>query len=66
MASLSIETRTLSNKELRFKAVVIVKDKGTIILRKSKTFKKKELAKTWGKNQIDELDVFGVVGHHVC
>ena len=51
MASLSIETRTLANKELRFKATVTVKSKGAIIHRESKTFKKKELAKTWGKNK---------------
>ena len=66
MASLSIETRTLANKELRFKATVTVKSKGSIIHRESKTFKKKELAKTWGKNKTNELEEFGVVGHKVC
>ena len=66
MASLSIETRTLANKELRFKATVTVKGKGAIIHRESKTFKKKELAKTWGKNKTNELEEFGVVGHKIC
>ncbi|MGC3835658.1 hypothetical protein ACPSKX_16175 [Moritella viscosa] len=41
MASCSIEKRVLASKELRFKAVVIVKNKGAIIHRESKTFKKK-------------------------
>ena len=41
MASLSIETRKLANKEQRFKAVIIVKNKEAIIHRESKTFKKK-------------------------
>lgn len=66
MASLSIETRTLANKEKRFKAVVIVKNKGVIVHRESKTFKKKELARTWGKNKTNELEEFGVVGYKTC
>lgn len=66
MASLSIETRTLANKELRFKAVVMIKSKGVIIHRESKTFKKKELARTWGKNKTNELESFGVVGFKTC
>ena len=66
MASLSIETRALANKEKRFKAVVIVKSKGSIIHRESKTFKKKELARTWGKNKTNELEEFGVIGYKTC
>jgi len=66
MASLSIETRTLASKELRFKATVTVKGNGLIIHRESKTFKKKELARTWGKNKTNELEEFGVVGHKTC
>ena len=60
MAYLSIKTRTLANKELRFKAVVIVKSNSVIIHRESKTFKKKELAKTWSKNKTPELKKFGI------
>ncbi len=66
MASFSIETRTLMNKEKRFKAVVIVKNKGVIIHRESKTFKKKELARTWGKNKTNEIEAFGVLGYKTC
>jgi len=66
MASLTIETRTLANKELRFKATITVKSKGLIIHRESRTFKKKELAKTWGKNKTNEMEELGVVGYKTC
>ncbi|MCG6202167.1 hypothetical protein [Psychromonas antarctica] len=66
MASLSIETRTLANKEKRFKAVIIVKKKGAIIHRESKTFKRKELARAWGKNIQNELEEFGINKHKTC
>ncbi len=66
MASLSIETRTLASKELRFKAVIIAKNKGVIIHRESKTFKKKDLARAWGKKRIQTLEEFGVNQHKTC
>ena len=66
MASLSIETRKLSNGDPRFKAVVIVKNNGSIIHRESKTFKKKELARTWGKNKQAQLEEFGINKHKTC
>lgn len=66
MASFSIETRTLASKELRFKAVVFVKNKGVIIHRESKTFKKKDLARTWGKNQVATLEKFGIDNNKTC
>jgi integrase len=66
MASLSIETRKLANNELRFKAVIIVKNKGSIIHRESKTFKKKELARTWGRNKTQELEEFGINKYKTC
>ena len=49
MASLSITTRKLKNGSLRFKAEIVVKKNSQIIHRESKTFSKKELARSWGK-----------------
>jgi len=66
MASFSIQTRTLANGELRFKASVVVKKNGSIIHREAKTFKKKELARTWGKNITQELEEFGVNKQKTC
>ncbi|MEL0630200.1 site-specific integrase [Psychromonas aquatilis] len=60
MASFSIQTRTLANGEARFKATVTVKKNGSIIHREAKTFKRKELARTWGKNKTSELEEFGI------
>ncbi|MFT7053850.1 MAG: hypothetical protein ACJAU1_001407, partial [Psychromonas sp.] len=56
MASFSIQTRTLANGEARFKASVVVKKNGAMIHREARTFKKKELARTWGKNKTQELE----------
>jgi integrase len=61
MASLSITTRKLKNGDLRFKAEIVVKKNSQIIHRESKTFSKKELARTWGKAtsvRLEENDVF--------
>jgi integrase len=66
MASFSIQTRTLANSELRFKASVVVKKNGSIIHREAKIFKKKELAITWGKNITQELQKFAVNKHKTC
>lgn len=60
MASFSIQTRTLANGEARFKVTVTVKKNSSIIHREAKTFKKKELARTWGKNKTSELEEFGI------
>jgi len=60
MASFSIQTRTLANGETRFKVTVIVKKNSSIIHREAKTFKRKELARTWGKNKTSELEEFGI------
>ncbi|ELL0578616.1 site-specific integrase [Vibrio cholerae] len=59
MASYSIETRKLKNGESRYKATVIVKKNSQIIHRESKTFRKKEHARTYGKNRVLELEVGG-------
>jgi integrase len=66
MASFSIQTRKLANGESRFKASVVVKKNGVIIHRESKTFKKKELARTWGKNKTSELEELGVNRYKTC
>lgn len=66
MASFSIQTRTLANGEPRFKATVTVKKNGSIIHREAKTFKRKELARTWGKNKTSELEEFGVNQYKTC
>ncbi len=66
MASFSIQTRTLTSGELRFKASVVVKKNGSIIHRVSKTFKKKELARTWGKNTTQALEEEGINKHKTC
>ncbi|WP_028868478.1 site-specific integrase [Psychromonas arctica] len=60
MASFSIQTRTLANGEIRFKATVTVKKNSSIIHREAKTFKRKELARTWGRNKTSELKEFGI------
>lgn len=56
MASYSIETRKLQNGESRFKATVTAKKDQKIIYRKSKTFKKKDLARAWGKLRVQEIE----------
>jgi len=60
MASVSIQKRTLANGEVRYKATVTVKKSGKIIHREAKTFKKKSLADTWGKNQVENIEANGV------
>ncbi|MGV2990069.1 tyrosine-type recombinase/integrase [Vibrio sp. E150_011] len=60
MASLSIEKRQLQSGEFRYKATIIVKKKQAIIHRESRTFKRKELAKTYGLKRQLELEEHGV------
>ncbi|SHO55137.1 site-specific integrase [Vibrio quintilis] len=61
MASYSIETRTLTNGDLRFKTTIIVKKDSKIVHRESKTFKKKALAKTFGIKRVNELEEGGLI-----
>lgn len=60
MASFSIRKRKLSSGELRFTVDVIVKKNSAIIHRESKTFRKKDLARTYGKKRVSELEKEGV------
>ena len=66
MASFSIQTRTLANGEARFKVSVVVKKNGVIVHREARTFKKKELARTWGKNKTQDLEEFGISKQKTC
>ncbi|UTV27492.1 site-specific integrase [Photobacterium atrarenae] len=61
MASFTIEKRQLKNGELRYKATIFVKKQGRIIHRESKTFRKKDLARTYGRNRVSELENEGVL-----
>ncbi|EOW9553274.1 site-specific integrase [Vibrio fluvialis] len=56
MASFSIKKRKLANGELRFTVDVIAKKNSAIIHRESKTFRKKELARTYGLRRVGELE----------
>ncbi|KUI97160.1 phage integrase family protein [Vibrio sp. MEBiC08052] len=56
MASFSIKKRKLKSGEVRFTADIIVKKNSAIIHRESKTFRKRELARTYGRKRVDELE----------
>ncbi|WP_087019042.1 tyrosine-type recombinase/integrase [Thaumasiovibrio subtropicus] len=60
MASYSIQKRTLASGELRYKATITVKKFGKIVHRFAKTFRKKQLATAWAKNQVNEIEENGV------
>jgi integrase len=60
MASFSIKKRKLSSGELRFTADIIVKKNSMIIHRESKTFRKKELARSFGMKRVSELENDGI------
>ncbi|CCN85471.1 Putative Integrase [Vibrio nigripulchritudo SFn27] len=61
MASFTIEKRTLKSGESRFKVTIFVKKGGRIIHRESKTFRKKEIARTHGKNRVQDIETQGVL-----
>jgi len=56
MASYNIEKRTLVSGDYRYKCIVREKSKGKIIHNQSKTFRKKVLAESWGKKQVNALE----------
>lgn len=56
MASFSIKKRTLKSGETRFTVDIIVKNNSAIIHRESKTFRKKELARSYGYKRVQELE----------
>ena len=56
MASFSIKKRTLKSGEPRFTVDIVVKKNSAIIHRESKTFRKKELARTYALKRVSELE----------
>ncbi|MDO6583227.1 site-specific integrase [Photobacterium sp. 2_MG-2023] len=56
MASFSIRKRTLKSGESRYTVELIVKKDSQIIHRESKTFRKKELARTYARKRLNELE----------
>ena len=61
MASVTIDKRQKANGEFSFRCTVRVKKNGVIIHRESRTFSKKELAKTWGKIQKEAVELNSIV-----
>jgi len=57
MASVTIDKRQKANGEFSYRCTVRVKKNGAIIHRESRTFSKKELAKTWGKIQKEAAEL---------
>ncbi len=66
MAYFNIEKRTLNNGDPRYKVTVFVKKHGAILHRESKTFKKKALANTFGKNRVADLEENGLNSLRAC
>ncbi len=64
MASFTIEKRAKANGDFSYRCSVRVKESGKIIHRESKTFSKKEVARTWGKTRCDALERDGVTNKH--
>ncbi|MCL1123291.1 site-specific integrase [Shewanella surugensis] len=63
MASYSIEKRKKADGSFSYRCGIIVKKSGKIIHREQKTFSKKALAVTWGKNRcayLEENDVLEI------
>jgi integrase len=56
MASFTIEKRTKANGDFSYRCKVVVKQKNAIIHRESKTFRKKELARTYGRKRVQEIE----------
>ncbi|BDU38709.1 tyrosine-type recombinase/integrase [Vibrio nigripulchritudo] len=65
MASYSIQTRTLTNGEKRYKATITVKNNGRIVQRFAKTHKKKTIATAWAKKQVSEVEEKGMKSQRV-
>jgi len=61
MASITIEKRAKKNGDYSYRCTVRIKKNGEIIHRESKTFSKKELARTWGKVTSNRLEENGAL-----
>lgn len=60
MAYYNIEKRLKSDGTPRYRCNVIIKEKGVITYRESKTFPKHAHAKTWGTQKVMDLDLYGI------
>jgi integrase len=60
MASITIEKRKKANGEFSYRCKVRVKKNNLIIHSENKTFSKKELASTWGKRRLNEIETQGI------
>ncbi|XPF92669.1 tyrosine-type recombinase/integrase [Colwellia sp. RE-S-Sl-9] len=56
MASFTITKRAKVNGDFSYRCAIVVKKNSAIIHRESKTFRKKELARTYGKRRIEEIE----------
>jgi len=56
MASFTIIKRLKANGDYSYRCQVVVKKDNTIIHRESKTFRKKEIARTYGNNRLHEIE----------
>lgn len=60
MASYSIQKRKRSGGDYSYRCAVVVKKGGEIIHRETKTFRKKELARTYGINRVNDIERHGL------
>lgn len=60
MAYYSIEKRTRAEGVVKYRCTVVVKEKGEVLYRRSKTFSKLQIAKTWGIKQVSKIEQSGV------
>lgn len=60
MAYYNIEKRLKSDGTPRYRCTVLIKEKGVITFRESKTFSKQAHAKAWGSQRSTELEVHGL------
>ena len=60
MAFYSIEKRTTSEGEIRYRCTVGVKKDGKYLFRERRTFSKQALAKTWGVSRVADLEANGI------
>ena len=54
MASFTITKRKKANGDFSYRCAIVVKKSSKIIHRESKTFRKKELTRTFGKKSVQE------------
>ncbi|WP_392558251.1 tyrosine-type recombinase/integrase [Orbus mooreae] len=59
MAYYSIEKRVRADGIPRYRCTVLVKENSKITYRETRTFSKQQIAKTWGINQVSQIEQFG-------